>query len=91
MINRNIIIKKKSGIEKEREAIKILSEKYDIVYRVPMSLLPFDVLCISKNRGEIVFVEVKSKHSILSDRQNNFMNIINSRSSWNVRYEVLKP
>lgn len=90
MINRSIILKKKSGIEKEREAVEILSKKYELVYRVPMSLLPFDILCISKSKGEIVFVEVKSKNSTLSDRQNNFMNIINSRSNWNVRYEVLK-
>lgn len=78
------------GFEKEREALTKLSKEFDLVYRVPMSNLPFDILCISIKNREIVFVEVKSPYSNLSDRQNKFMNVINSFDNWKVRYEVLK-
>jgi len=78
------------GFEKEREALTKLSKEFDLVYRVPMSNLPFDILCVSTKNREIVFVEVKSPYSNLSDRQNKFMNIINSFDNWKVRYEVLK-
>lgn len=81
---------KRKGYQGEVRALKILEGFYDYVVRVPMSLLPFDILCISLQRGEIVFVEVKSGRSDLSPRQEHFKNIIESRNDWKVKYEVLR-
>jgi len=81
---------KHEGYEREVRALKYLEGFYDYVVRVPMSLLPFDILCISLQRGEIVFVEVKSRRSDLSPRQEHFKRMIESRNDWKVRYEVLR-
>ena len=78
------------GYQREVEAMKMLEKDYDYVFRVPMSLLPFDILCISLKRGEIVFIEVKSGNSQLSYRQALFKGIISSRNEWKVKCEVLR-
>ena len=77
------------GNEKEVKALKILQGEYEYVVRVPMSLLPFDIIALDTSKGEIVFVEVKSPHSELSPRQEYFKNMIESRNEWKVKYMVM--
>jgi len=80
---------------KKRQATKqeiAVCEKYFKlgyeVYRSPMSLLPFDVLAIHPEKGEILFIEVKSGKAELSRRQREFKALIDRRLIWKVKYHV---
>lgn len=79
---------KRIGFLKEYLVLKKYESKGYIVYRVPMSNMPFDILAINKNTGEILFIEVKSKGSRLSMRQEMFREMIEMRSDWIVKYVV---
>ena len=59
-----------------------------IVYRVPMSNMPFDILAVNPSTKEVLFIEVKSRKSRLSERQLRFKKIIESINDWKVRYVV---
>ena len=81
---------KHKGIVKEYKALAYLVKLGYRVYRVPMSLLPFDILAINPDKNEILFVEVKSEKSRLSKRQEEFKKMIDAMPNWYVRYRVLK-
>ena len=74
----------------ESEALKMLQKEYELCIRIPMSLAPFDILCVDKNKGIVAFVEVKYGKSSLTENQKTFKNVIESRNNWHVKYIVFR-
>jgi len=80
---------KKLGNIVEYEAMRYLEASGYKVYRVPMSLLPFDILAINPKTNEVLFVEVKRSNGRLSKRQEKFRELINSNHNWKVSSKVM--
>ena len=80
---------KKIGFEKEYKALDILSKKGYICYRVPMSNLPFDIICIDPYEKALRLIEVKSPKARLTERQRFFKSLIEKLNINKVTYEVM--
>ena len=74
----------------ESKVLKKLSNQYEYCIRVPMSLMPFDILCIDRYKGIIAFIEVKYGKSELTENQRMFKEIIDSVDDWRAIYEVVR-
>ena len=80
---------KKIGYEREYKALDILSKQGYICYRVPMSNLPFDIVCIDIQNKLLRLIEVKSPKSQLSKRQKQFKELIEKHNIKEFIYEVM--
>ena len=80
---------KKIGFEREYKALDMLAKKGYICYRVPMSNLPFDIICIDPYEKVLRLIEVKSPKSRLSQRQLYFKQLIEKLNISKVIYEVM--
>ena len=87
-MKRTLLIKTK-GFEKEYKALEELSKKGYICYRVPMSNLPFDILCIDPYEKALRLIEVKSPKARLTERQKFFKSLIEKLQISKVTYEVM--
>jgi len=76
------------GFQKEYLVLKKYESEGYLVYRVPMSNMPFDILAVHPNLGKILFIEVKSKGGSLTPRQKHFKDTIERRYEWEVEYVV---
>ena len=53
-----------------------------------MSLAPFDILCIDREKRIITFIEVKYGKSELTENQRYFKEIVDSVDDWRAIYVV---
>lgn len=72
----------------ESEVLNKLSKDYEYCIRVPMSLMPFDILCVDSEKQIIVFIEVKYGKSQLTENQRKFKEIIDSMNNCKVVYVI---
>lgn len=78
------------GFQKEYLVLRKYESEGYLVYRVPMSNMPFDIVAVNPARKEILFIEVKSRKSSLSERQRRFKAVIEMHEEWEVKYIVEK-
>jgi len=81
---------KEKGNKAEFIALDELKKKYEYCIRVPMSLMPFDILCVDTNKNEIIFVEIKGRKSSLSRYQLQFKALIEKLNNPKVSYIVFR-
>ena len=76
------------GFQKEYLVLRKYESEGYLVYRVPMSNMPFDIVAVNPAKKEILFIEVKSRKSTLSERQRRFKAVIEMHEEWEVKYKV---
>jgi len=84
----NLKVAKMKGINAERKVVEFLSNLGYKVWRVPMSLLPFDILAVDVEDKEIRFVEVKTLKSKLSPRQLWFAKLIEQLDIPSINFNI---
>ncbi len=81
---------KRYTTELERRIMKVFRELGYIVFRSPLSMLPFDLLVVDPKNFVIKFVEIKkSEKSKLTERQQKFKQLFEEEKLWRVKYEVI--
>jgi len=83
-----INVMKMKGINAERKVVEYLANQGYKVWRVPMSLLPFDILAVDVENKEIRFIEVKTLKSKLSPRQLWFAKLIEGLNNPSINFDV---
>ena len=79
---------KSKGVRAEQIVVEYLADQGYKVWRVPMSLLPFDILAVDVKNKEIRFVEVKTLRSKLSPRQLWFAELIEQLDNPSICFDI---
>jgi len=79
---------KSKGVRAEQIVLEYLANQGYKVWRVPMSLLPFDILAVDVKNKEIRFIEVKTLKSKLSPRQKMFAELIEQLDNPSICFDV---